>query len=325
MRSERVPGLAAEGTLVGSGDHQAVLPGDRDEAPAATLAAILAGFAQTELVVEESVRRLIQSQLEDEGMLSLDPFLAQETQAHARSQRDGFVVVRGRVETHPQNFVDPVGPTVVVLAETGRMTQLVRQSIDDRDSFPHVQVDFDRRRRLSDTERLFQEGPLSLSPSSLTIEKTRYSVYLSRQECYAHKSMAYWLLKSDPETYSWDDLVKEKETEWTGVRNFQARNNLRLMKTGDMAFIYHSQDDKEIVGIAEILSEAHPDKTAEEGDWSSVKIKAIKPCTRHIGLEEVRNTPVLNVMPLVTNSRLSVQPVTEAQWKAILKYTKTEL
>lgn len=137
--------------------------------------------------------------------------------------------------------------------------------------------------------------------------------------------MAYWLLKTDPETYSWEKLVAEGETDWTGVRNFQARNNLRQMKKGDFALIYHSQDDKEIVGVAEICSEAYPDPTAESGDWVSVKVRALKECPRHLGLEEIRNTPVLNVMPLVTQARLSVQPVSEVQWRDILRYTKTVL
>ena len=137
--------------------------------------------------------------------------------------------------------------------------------------------------------------------------------------------MSYWLLKSDPDTYSWDHLVRDGETDWTGVRNFQARNNLRLMKKGDLAFIYHSQDDKEIVGVAEITGEAKPDPTAESGDWASVRIRAVKECPRHLGLEEIKNTPVLNVMPLVTHARLSVQPVSEVQWRDILRYTKTVL
>ncbi len=137
--------------------------------------------------------------------------------------------------------------------------------------------------------------------------------------------MAYWLLKSDPDTYSWQDLVKDKETDWTGIRNFQARNNLRLMKKGDLAFVYHSQDDKEIVGVAEILEPAKPDSTAEEGDWVSVRIQARTACGRTINLDEIKNTPGLGTMVLVTNSRLSVQPVTAAEWNALLKYTKTSL
>ncbi len=148
--------------------------------------------------------------------------------------------------------------------------------------------------------------------------------------------MPYWLLKSDPDTYSWDDLVRDKETDWTGIRNFQARNNLRAMKVGDRAFIYHSQNDKDIVGVAEITEAAKPDPQAELGNmdtstknelssWVSVRIKALVPCGRPLGLEEIRNTPGLATMVLVANSRLSVQPVTEAQWNAILKYTKTSL
>ncbi len=137
--------------------------------------------------------------------------------------------------------------------------------------------------------------------------------------------MAYWLLKSDPDTYSWQDLERDKETSWDGVRNFQARNNLRLMKSGDLAFFYHSQEEKEIIGIVEIISEAYPDPTATEGQWSSVKIRTVKPCGRTIGLEEIRNTPILNVMPLVTHSRLSVQPVSDLQWRDLLRYTKTVL
>lgn len=146
-----------------------------------------------------------------------------------------------------------------------------------------------------------------------------------KRVCYCFEGMSYWLLKSDPDTYSWDDLVRDKETDWTGVRNFQARNNLRAMKVGDRAFIYHSQEDKDIVGVAEIVEVAKPDPTAEEGDWVAVRIKALAPCGRSLGLEEIRNTPGLTTMVLVANSRLSVQPVSEAQWNAILKYTKTTL
>lgn len=137
--------------------------------------------------------------------------------------------------------------------------------------------------------------------------------------------MAYWLLKSDPGTYSWDDLVRDKETDWTGIRNFQARNNLKAMRVGDRAFIYHSQEDKDIVGVVEVTQAAKPDPTAEDGDWVSVRIRTLAPCGRSLGLEEIRNTPGLGAMVLVTHSRLSVQPVTEAEWMAILKYTKTAL
>lgn len=135
--------------------------------------------------------------------------------------------------------------------------------------------------------------------------------------------MHYWLVKSDPDEYGWNDLVKDGETEWTGIRNFAARNNLNAMEVGDPVLFYHSQEDKEIVGIAEVARKAQPDATAEEGSWVSVKLKAVKPVGRPIGLEEIRNTPGLSIMPLVEQPRLSVSPVTEAQWHAILKYTKT--
>lgn len=135
--------------------------------------------------------------------------------------------------------------------------------------------------------------------------------------------MHYWLVKSDPSEYSWDNLVQDGEADWTGVRNFQARKFLREMQVGDAVLVYHTEDDKEIVGIAEVVEAAKPDPTAEEGDWVSVKLKAIKPVGRTLTLEEIRNTAGLSIMPLVEQPRLSVMPVTPAQWEAILKYTKT--
>lgn len=137
--------------------------------------------------------------------------------------------------------------------------------------------------------------------------------------------MAYWLLKTEPATYAWEQLEKDQATSWDGIRNYQARNNLKLMKSGDLAFVYHGGDDKEIRGIVEIVREAYPDPTATEGQWVSVGVKAVKPVGRPIGLEEIRNTPGLMVMPLVTQARLSVQPVADFQWRDILKYTKTIL
>ena len=135
--------------------------------------------------------------------------------------------------------------------------------------------------------------------------------------------MAYWLLKTEPEVYSWDQLMTDKETSWDGVRNYQARNHLREMKSGDRVFIYHTGDDKEIRGVAEVAKDAYPDPSATEGEWVSVGIRALASVGRPIGLEEIRNTHGLAVMPLVTQARLSVQPVTESQWQDILKYTKT--
>lgn len=135
--------------------------------------------------------------------------------------------------------------------------------------------------------------------------------------------MAYWLVKSDPSEYSWDKLVADAETDWTGVRNFQARKFLQEMKAGDPVLVYHTEDDKEIVGIAEVVAPAEQDPTDEEGKWVSVRLKAVKPVGRTLTLEEIRNTPGLSIMPLVEQPRLSVMPVTPAQWEAILKYTKT--
>ncbi len=137
--------------------------------------------------------------------------------------------------------------------------------------------------------------------------------------------MAYWLLKTEPEEYSWEQLEADKRTAWTGIRNFQARNNLREMKVGDLAFVYHSGDDKAIVGIAKIVREAYEDPTAETGDWAAVDVEAVMPVGRLLGLEEIRNTHNLAVMPVVTQARLSVHPVTESQWKDVLRYTKTTL
>jgi len=137
--------------------------------------------------------------------------------------------------------------------------------------------------------------------------------------------MAYWLFKTDPKEYSWEQLTKDGETSWDGVRNYQARNFMREMKVGDRAFVFDAGDDKEIRGIAEVTKEAYPDPTAEEGQWVSVGLKAVQPCGRPLHFEEIRNTYGLTVMPLVDQPRLTVHPVTEAQWQAILKYTKTTL
>jgi predicted RNA-binding protein with PUA-like domain len=131
-------------------------------------------------------------------------------------------------------------------------------------------------------------------------------------------AMQYWLVKSEPESYSWADLVKEGKTAWTGVRNFQARNNLRAMKKGDLVFFYHSVTDKQIVGIAKVVTEAFADKTADEGDWSAVDLAPEKPLKRPITLEEIKADSALKNMALVRNSRISVTPVTESEWEKIL-------
>jgi predicted RNA-binding protein with PUA-like domain len=127
----------------------------------------------------------------------------------------------------------------------------------------------------------------------------------------------YWLVKSEPESYSWSDLVKDGKTAWTGVRNFQARNNLRAMKKGDLVFFYHSVSDKQIVGIAKVAAEAYADKTAKEGDWSCVDLAPVKPLKKAISLEQIKADSVLKEMALVKNSRISVTPVSEAQFRRI--------
>ena len=135
--------------------------------------------------------------------------------------------------------------------------------------------------------------------------------------------MAYWLVKSDPSEYSWDQLVQDGEADWTGVRNFQARKFLNEMAVGDPVLVYHTEDDKEIVGIAEVAATAKQDPTDEEGKWVSVRLKAIKPVGRTLTLDEIRNTAGLSIMPLVEQPRLSVLSVPPVQWEAILKYTTT--
>lgn len=137
------------------------------------------------------------------------------------------------------------------------------------------------------------------------------------------KGMAYWLLKTEPEEYSWETLEREGKASWTGVRNYAARNNLRLMAPGDVLFIYHTGDEKMIVGLATVASAAYPDPADEA--WAAVDIQALKPLVRQVSLEEIRNTYGLSVMPLVTQARLSVQPVTDGQAEQILKIAKTQV
>jgi predicted RNA-binding protein with PUA-like domain len=134
--------------------------------------------------------------------------------------------------------------------------------------------------------------------------------------------MAHWLLKSEPETYSWDEQVKRgaKGEPWTGVRNHQAKNNLLKMKKGDLGFFYHSGEGKEIVGVVEIVREHYPDPTAKAGEpWVVVDVKAIEPLKKPVRLADAKAEPKLKSMVLINNSRLSVQPVTADEWKIICK------
>ena len=131
--------------------------------------------------------------------------------------------------------------------------------------------------------------------------------------------MAHWLFKSEPDTWSWEQQKKKgaKGEEWTGVRNYQARNNMRAMKLGDQGFFYHSGETKEIVGIVEVIKLAHKDSTAKEDAWECVDIKAVKDVPKPVTLDDIKVDKRLAKMVLVNNSRLSVQPVSDEEWKII--------
>lgn len=131
--------------------------------------------------------------------------------------------------------------------------------------------------------------------------------------------MNYWLMKSEPEEWSWDDQVAKgaEGEEWSGVRNYQARNKMREMQVGDRAFFYHSQSDKACVGIVEVIAPAHPDPTDDTGKWDCVTVQAVRPLPNPVTLAQIKDDPRLSEMALVKSPRLSVQPVTEAEWRII--------
>ena len=131
--------------------------------------------------------------------------------------------------------------------------------------------------------------------------------------------MAHWLFKSEPDVFGWDDLAAKGDAgeEWDGVRNYQARNNMRLMQVGEHGFYYHSRSGLEIVGICEVCAEAHPDSTTDDDRWECVDVKAVTPFATAVSLEVIKTHPQLAEMVLVKNSRLSVQPVTDAEWAII--------
>jgi predicted RNA-binding protein with PUA-like domain len=137
--------------------------------------------------------------------------------------------------------------------------------------------------------------------------------------------MAYWLFKSEPGTWGWDDQVARGAAgeEWDGVRNYQARNFMRQMRIGDRGFFYHSQKDKAIVGIVEVCAEAHSDSTTDDPRWECVDIRARHPMVRPVTLEQIKATPELSEMVLVKNSRLSVQPVDDMEWRVICAMGET--
>ena len=135
--------------------------------------------------------------------------------------------------------------------------------------------------------------------------------------------MQYWLVKQEPEAYSWTKFAKDGGTAWTGVRNFQARNTLRAMKSGDLVLYYHSVSDKQVMGIAKVIKEAYPDATAAEGDWSCVDLAPVKSLALPVRLEVIKEDKALKGIPLIKQSRLSVQPLSKAQFKRILQLGKT--
>ncbi len=132
-------------------------------------------------------------------------------------------------------------------------------------------------------------------------------------------SKHYWLFKSEKSTWSWEDQVTQGDAgeEWDGVRNYQARNFMREMKVGDLGFFYLSQRDKVIVGIVEVIAEAHPDSTTEDPRWECVNIRAIRSLPTPVSLDQIKADPRLSEMVLVKNSRLSVQPVEDEEWRIL--------
>jgi predicted RNA-binding protein with PUA-like domain len=129
--------------------------------------------------------------------------------------------------------------------------------------------------------------------------------------------MAYWLVKSEPSSYSWEQMVKDGHTFWSGVRNYQAANNLKAMKKGDRAFFYHSGDDKAVVGIVEIVKECYPDHTDETGKFGMVDVKAALPLKTPVTLAAIKAEPKLKNLLLIRHSRLSVVPIDEPSWRLI--------
>lgn len=128
----------------------------------------------------------------------------------------------------------------------------------------------------------------------------------------------FWLVKQEPEAYSFDDLVRDGRTDWTGVRNFQARNNLRQMKVGDAVLFYHTGESKSVVGIAQVGKAAYPDPTANDEQWVAVDIKPVKPLKTAVSLAAMRDNPKLSSLLLIRQSRLSVMPITKDEFETIV-------
>lgn len=134
--------------------------------------------------------------------------------------------------------------------------------------------------------------------------------------------MQYWLIKTEPSTWSWNDQVTKQTTSWDGVRNYQAANNLKAMTVGDWCFFYHSVSDRQIVGIVEVTRPYHPDPSDKTGRFGMVEVKAVKPLKKPVSLDDIKLEPQLAHLALVRQSRLSVMPIDEAAWNLIMKMGK---
>jgi predicted RNA-binding protein with PUA-like domain len=135
----------------------------------------------------------------------------------------------------------------------------------------------------------------------------------------------YWLVKQEPEAYSWTDFTRDGGTAWTGVRNFQARNHLRAMQRGDLVLFYHSVSEKRVVGVAEVTRTAYPDPTAKEGDWSAVDLRPVEPLLRPVPLDEIKADPALRNLPLLKQNRLSIMPLTQTEFQRLLQLGGTRV
>ena len=176
-----------------------------------------------------------------------------------------------------------------------------------------------------------EESDLGGFPATFrSLKRNKYSFFRHFEQSplifgvfpFSKAGMKYWLVKQEPAAYAWDQFVRDGVTAWTGVRNFQARNNLRDMALGDRALYYHSVTGKSVVGIAEVSREAYPDATASEGDWSCVDLKPVGPLLRPVTLEEIKAEPTLADIALLRQSRLSVMPITKAEFDHIIKLSK---
>lgn len=137
--------------------------------------------------------------------------------------------------------------------------------------------------------------------------------------------MNYWLVKSEPETYSWEGFVQDGRTAWTGVRNFAARNHLRAMRAGDLVFFYHSGEAKSVVGLARVVQGFYPDPTADDGDWSCADLQPVKALVKSVTLAAIKADQALKEMVLAKQSRLSVSPVTREQFQRLLRLAETKI